>query len=115
MKKWRKGKSSRRGLFWKRRTPDDEAAQREAAFAAIKRLYAESLPLWRACGRGHCRRHKQCADEGASCVKRSWPLMPPEVQRRAYEQVMRGGPRRLPPATHLERHLRGYPPTNFVR
>src|SRR5271170_2973442 len=115
MKKRRKGKSSRRGLFWKRRTPDDERAEREVAFAAIKRLYAESLPLWRACGRGHCRRHKQCAGEGASCVPRTWRQMPPHVQQRAYEEVMRGGPRRLPPATHLEQALRRYPPTNFVR
>ncbi len=114
-KKRRKGKSSRRGLFWKRRTPDDERALREAAFAAIKRLYAESLPLWRACGRGYCRRHKQCAGEAAPCVKRAWPLMPPEVQERAYEEMRRGGPRRLPPATRLEWDLRGYPPTNFVR
>jgi hypothetical protein len=114
MKKRRKGKSSRRGLFFKRSTPDEQAAQREAAFAAIKRLYAESLPLWRACGRGCCRRHQQCAGEAAACVKRAWPLMPPEVQRRACEEVARGGPRRLPPATYSELRLRRYPPTNFV-
>ena len=115
MKKRRKGKSSRRGLFFKRSTPDEQVAQREIAFAAIKRLYAESLPLWRVCGRGFCRRHQRCGGEAVKCMTRAWPLVPPEVQRRAYEEVMRGGPRRLPPATHLEQHLRGYPPTNFVR
>jgi hypothetical protein len=114
MKKRRKGKSSRRGLFWKRRTPDDERAQREVAFAAIRALYAESLPLHRTCKRGCCRRHQRCAGEARACVKRTWPLMTPEVQQRAYEEVMRGGPRRLPPATHAEWGLRGYPPTNFV-
>ncbi len=114
MKKRRKGKSSRRGLFWKRRTPDEERAEREIAFAAIKRLYAESLPLWRVCKRGFCRRHKRCAAEGAACVPRAWKLMPPDVQERAYEEVTRGGPRRLPPATRLEQDLRRYPPTNFV-
>ena len=41
--------------------------------------------------------------------------MPADVQQRAYEEVMRGGLRRLPPATYLEWRLRGYPPTNFVR
>ena len=114
MKKRRKGKSSRRGLFWKRRTPDEERAEREIAFAAIKRLYAKSLPLWRVCKRGFCRRHKRCAAEGAACVPRAWKLMPPDVQERAYEEVTRGGPRRLPPATRLEQDLRRYPPTNFV-
>ena len=115
MKKRRKGKSSRRGLFFKRSTPDEQVAQREVAFAAIKLLYAELLPLWRVCGRGFCRRHKDAAARAVKCMTRTWPLVPPEVQRRAYEEVMRGGPRRLPPATHLEQHLRGYPPTNFVR
>ena len=114
MPKRRKGKSSRRGLFFKRSTPDDQAAQREVAFAAIKRLYAESLPLWRVCAGGACRRHKECQGDTVSCLKRSWPLMPVDLQQRAFEDVMRGGPRRLPPATHRERRLRQYPPTNFV-
>ncbi len=96
------------------RVRGDQRAQREIAFAAIRRLYAELLPLWRACGRGACRRHRQCAGDSVSCVKRCWPLMPPDAQQRACEEVMRGGPRRLPPATHSEGHLRGYPPTNFV-
>jgi hypothetical protein len=42
----RRKKSKRRGLFNKRLTPDEQAAQRDAAFAAIRRLYGEALPLW---------------------------------------------------------------------
>jgi hypothetical protein len=40
--------------------------------------------------------------------------MPPELQERARIEVERGGPRRLPPATHTEWILRAYPPSNFV-
>ena len=110
----RRKKSGRRGLYNKRLTPDGQAAQREAAFAAIRRLYAEALPLWRSCPRGYCRRHKACSGEASTCLKRGWPLMPAELQRLAFDQVMAGGPRRLPPATHTEWHLRCFPPSNFV-
>jgi hypothetical protein len=97
----RRRKRGRRGLFNKRRSPDDQVAQREAAFAAIRLLYSEALPLWRSCPRGTCRRHKSCAGDGASCLKRGWPLMPPELQQLAYAQAVRGGPHRRPPATHV--------------
>ncbi len=110
----RRKKSGRRGLHNKRLTPDEQVAQREAAFAAIRRLYAEALPLWRFCRRGYCRRHQQCSGEARHCLARGWPLMPAELQTQAFEEVIRGGPRRLPPATHTEWHLRRFPPTNFV-
>ena len=87
---------------------------REAAFAAIRLLYIESLPLWRVCRRGYCRRHKCCLERNRSCLKRGWPLLPSEVQVQAFAQVRMGGPRRLPPATHLEWLLRRYVPSNFV-
>jgi hypothetical protein len=89
-------------------------AQRQAAFAAIRRLYCESLPLWRTCTHSYCRRHRSCGGEAAACLKRSWPLMPADVQAHAYEQVRRGGPRRVRSATHIEWLLRGYAPSNFV-
>jgi hypothetical protein len=59
----RRKKPGKRGLYNKRLTPDEQKVQREAAFAAIRRLYAEVVPLWRSCTRGHCRRHKQCSDD----------------------------------------------------
>ncbi len=113
----RRKKRGRRGLFHKRTTPEEEVAQREAAFAAIRRLYREVLPLWRSCRRGDCRRHKSCCgDDGAgrACLKRTWPLLPPQAQNRAHRLVAVGGPRRLPPSTHMEWRLRRYPPSNFV-
>jgi hypothetical protein len=108
-------KSKRRGLFNKRLTPDEQAAQRDAAFAAIRRLYGEALPLWRFCRRGFCRRHKACIGDVQSCLARGWPHMPAELQIEAHHTVMRGGPRRLPPATHSEWQLRRFPPSNFVQ
>jgi hypothetical protein len=51
MTKRRKKKRGQRGLWNKRLTPEEEVEQREAAFAAIRQLYAESLPLWRSCQR----------------------------------------------------------------
>ncbi|MGH6671270.1 MAG: hypothetical protein ACRECV_04745 [Xanthobacteraceae bacterium] len=88
--------------------------QREAAFASIRRLYGESLPLWRTCSRGYCRRHHACGGNGIACVKRTWPLTPKEVQDQAFNLVMHGGPRCASSATRIESELRGFPPTNFV-
>ena len=107
-------KSGRRGLFNKRLTPDEQAAQRDAAFAAIRRLYGEALPIWRFCRHGSCRRHKACIGDVRFCLNRGWPHMPPELQIEAHHAVMGGGPRRLSPATHTEWQLRRYPPSNFA-
>jgi hypothetical protein len=110
----RRKKRGRLGLFNKRLTPEDEVARREAAFAAIRLLYRESLPLWRVCPNGQCRRHRCCSGKVAACLRSGWPLMSAEQQAAAYKAVTAGGPRRLPPATHMEWSLRRYPPTNFV-
>jgi hypothetical protein len=105
----------KRGLFWKRRTPDEERAERDIAFAAIHRLYCESLPLWRVCARGSCRRHHYCAGhDKRACLARGWPLMPKPVQNAAYAAVQHGGPLRRPPGAHAEWSLRQYPPSNFT-
>jgi hypothetical protein len=95
-------------------TEAGQKKQREAAFASIRRLYCDSLPLWRTCARGFCRRHRCCRGDGKVCLPRTWQVTPPEAQQQAYNLVMRGGPRRVRSATHMEWVLRGYPPTNFV-
>jgi hypothetical protein len=116
MTKFRRRKRTRRGRsrYLDAVTPAGQQAQRNAAFAAIRRLYSESLPLWRSCRRGFCRRHHCCIGDSTACLRRTWPLMTQEAQQRAYDQVKRGGPRRLRSATHMEWSLRGYAPTNFV-
>ena len=100
-------KPGRRGLYNKRLAPGEQEARREAAFAAIRRLYAEVLPLWSFCQRGYCRRHKQCNGKDVlACLQRGWLQMPPEVQTRAFREVIVGGPRRVPSASHVEWDLR---------
>jgi len=110
----RRRRGARRGHYNKRLTPDEQVVRREAAFAAIRRLYCEVVPVWRFCERGYCRRHRQCTGDAARCLARGWPSMPPEVQKAAFHQVVAGGPHRRPPATHTEWHLRRFPQTNFV-
>ncbi len=110
----RRRKRKQRSLYNKRYTPDEQVVQREIAFAAIKRLYAETLPVWRTCTRGFCRRHKCCTGDVGACLARHWPLLPEPLQEAAYRTVRAGGPRRLPPATHTEQELRRFPATNFV-
>ncbi len=111
----RRKKKKQRERFADPPTPlAKEKARREAAFAAIRALYAEVLPLWRSCARGYCRRHKICAGEARACVMRSWPQLPEAVRTAAYDAVQAGGPRRVPPRTAIELRLRRFPPSNFV-
>jgi hypothetical protein len=104
----------RRRILREPRTEWEEAMQRQGAFAAIKKLYCEALPLWRVCGRGLCRRNQRCCGEAEACLIRCWPRFPVAEQNRAWREVGRGGPRRLPPATAMEKGLRRYPSSNFV-
>jgi hypothetical protein len=89
--------------------------QRVAAYRAIRALYCESLPLWRACARGFCRRNRVCGGDREACLTRGWPLLPPHIQNEARALVEHGGPRRLRPATDRESVMRGDPPTEFVQ
>ncbi len=104
----------RRRVLKEPRNEVEEVRQRERAFVTIKKLYCQALPLWRVCGRGFCRRNKRCCGEAEACLKRGWKLFPAAVQERACNEVGRGGPRRVPPQTALEKRLRRYPPSNFV-
>jgi hypothetical protein len=99
---------------WRRLKPEEAARRRKAAFAAIRALFAEAVPLWASCGRGQCRRHRRCAGNIRPCLERSWPLLSKEAQEAAHLEVMKGGPRRVPPQTRSEWELRGFPPSNFV-
>jgi len=101
----RRKRRKMRGVYHKRLTPEEEVEQREAAFAAIRLLYGEALPLWRFCRKGYCRRHKQCSGELQPCLKRGWPLMPPALQKEAYAQVAVGGP-----AAAVDAHRMGAAP-----
>jgi hypothetical protein len=110
----RRKKPGSRGLYNKRLTPDEQVVQREAAFAAIRRLYCETLPLWRVCARGSCRRHRRCHGEAHACLTRGWPMMTTEMQEQASRAIVAGGPNRRAPATQTEWQLRRFPASNFV-
>jgi hypothetical protein len=89
--------------------------QRAAAYHAVRALYRESLPLWRVCARGFCRRNQACGGDRDACLSRAWPRLPPHVQQEARVLVEHGGPRRLRPATRKESVMRGHPSSDFVR
>lgn len=104
----------RRLIFKIPRDDFEEARQRERAFVAIRKLYCESLPLWRVCQRGVCRRNKCCRGTPEKCLIRGWKLFPIAEQNRAWRAVQHGGPRRVRPATAMEKGLRHYPSSNFT-
>ena len=79
------------------------------AFAIIRRLYCEVVPLWLGCRRGSCRRHRRCCGDGDACLDRAWELLPEAQKDRAYVDVVRGGPRRIPAKTDQEQRLRTFP------
>ena len=92
----------------------EERRQRNRAFVAIRKLYGESLPLWRVCARGFCRRNKYCHGDPEKCVIRGWKLFSNAEQNRAWRAVQHGGPRHTRPATGMEKGLRHYPSSNFT-
>jgi hypothetical protein len=107
-------KSKRDWISWDKLKPEEATRRRKAAFTAIRKLFAAVVPLWPGCRRASCRRHHRCHGDFRPCLKRNWPLLSSAAQKAAHIEVMRGGPRRLPPRTRSELELRGYPPSEFV-
>jgi hypothetical protein len=89
-------------IFTKRRSVEDGLKLADAAHEAVWRLYCEVFGFWRACSAKKCRRHRRCLGEPAQCLMRGLPSVPPALQLAAAKEVAEGGPRRVPPATHLE-------------
>src|SRR5260370_79608 len=112
----RRKKSNERPHTPKRLTPEQESAQRKAAFAAIRALFCQVTQPWKSCQRGYCGRHHGCIAEAGpgACLGRHWPLLTPAEQKAAHFDVIDGGPRRQQPQTHTEWSLRRFPPSNFV-
>jgi hypothetical protein len=92
--------------FLKRRSAEQGLAEVDAAHLATHRLYCETLKFWRRCGLATCHRHRRCLGEPTGCLMRGLPFVPPTERLRAQDDVIAGGPRRLPPATHVEWCLR---------
>jgi hypothetical protein len=92
----------------KRYTPQQQQALNKAARAAVERLYCDVLEFWRACLRKRCRRIGRCTGEPGACLKRGWPDVPEGLHDWARAEVIAGGPRRTPPASHREWVIRSY-------
>jgi hypothetical protein len=95
--------------FTKRRTVDAGLRLADAAHAATWRLYCDVLEFWRTCRTKRCRRYRRCDGEPAGCLMRGLPTVPPDQQLAAAAEVIKGGPRRRAPATHMEWLVRRQP------
>jgi hypothetical protein len=95
--------------FTKRRSVEAGLQLADAAHVATWRLYCEVLGLWRGCRVKECRRHRRCLGQPAPCLMRALPGVPQARQLDAAKAVIAGGPRRVPPATHLEWNVRREP------
>ncbi len=90
----------------KRRTFDQGRALIDAAHVATYRLYCDVLAFWRTCPKAPCKRHRRCAGEPAGCLMRNLPFVPQAERLKAEKEVIAGGPRCIPPATHMEWQVR---------
>jgi len=96
-----------RGNYLKRRTFAKGLAEVNAAHRATFRLYCDCLALWRRCRSRACRRHRQCRCATPNmCLTRALPFVHPQARIEARRQVIKGGPRRVAPATHIEWFVR---------
>ena len=92
--------------YLKRRTFEQGRAEVDAAHIATSRLYCDALSFWRHCSRRTCKRHRRCLGEPTGCLMRGLPSVPAAERLQAQQEVIAGGPRRIPPATHVEWQLR---------
>jgi hypothetical protein len=95
--------------FTKRRSVAEGLKLADAAHAATWRLYCDVFSLWRGCRGKKCRHHRRCLGEPAGCLLRALAFIPPARREEAAKAVIAGGPRRIPPATHLEWTVRREP------
>ena len=108
MPSWRK-KPPNDHNFNKRSSAAQRAALADAAQAATARLYADVLFFWGRCRHKKCRRHQHCLGEPHGCFQRNKAEVSDIFHGGARYQVILGGPRRIPPANHVEWGMRRTP------
>ena len=74
----------------------------DAAHLAVQRLYCDAFGFWRRCKSKPCRRHRRCCGNQAACLMQGLPFVPPAERMKAETEVIAGGARRVPPASHAE-------------
>ena len=93
---------SRKHDFLKRRSFAQGRKEVDDAHYATHRLYCDVFGFWRGCQSRMCKRHRHCIGKANICLARNLPKVPHWRHFMARKQVLAGGPRRLPPATHIE-------------
>lgn len=99
-------KPGSKGDFLKRRTFEQGKKQLDEAHYATHRLYCDVFGFWRGCKLRMCKRHRRCIGEATICLTRGLSTVPMARQRLAKKEVIAGGPRRQPLASHVERTVR---------
>ncbi|MFZ3359734.1 MAG: hypothetical protein WA177_13315 [Xanthobacteraceae bacterium] len=102
MPQWRNKPRMDKPNYQKRRSFAQGKAEIDAAHVATSRLYCDALRFWRRCTLRGCKRHRRCMGDAIHCLGAGHYLVPPSQRRRAQQEVIAGGPRRVAPATHVE-------------
>ena len=100
MPSWRNKPKSEKGNYHKRRTYEQGKAEIDAAHRMTFRLYGIRC-LWHR-WRGGAASGSRAVSVPAACFGRALPFVPPSLQAARAKQVIAGGPRRIPLATHVE-------------
>ena len=92
--------------YLKRRTFEQGLELVDAAHVATWRLYCDALRLWRHCAMRSCQHHRHCLGTTNACLQRGLMFVPPSRRQRARREVIAGGPRGVPPTSHMEWQVR---------
>jgi hypothetical protein len=92
--------------YLKRRTFEQGLALVDAAHVATWRLYCDALRFWRDCSMRSCQHHRHCLGTTNACLQRGLMFVPASRRLRARQDVIAGGPRGVPPASHMEWQVR---------
>lgn len=101
-----RSKPGDKGNFQKRRTLEQGRAEIDAAHIATQRHYCDALKFWRRCKLRGCKRHRRCCGEPTRCLLHGIIHVPQARRLEAQKEVIAGGRRRIPPATHVEWTIR---------
>ncbi len=94
----------------KRHSPAQQTARRNAAIAALCRIYCDVIGSWRTCRKKNCKRHRHCDGDAWPCLQRGLPDVPRGRYPRILAQARAGGPRRVAPVNDIEQQMRTHPP-----
>jgi hypothetical protein len=73
----------------------DYARRLAVAKRALAQHYCAAFALWRSCERALCRRRESCCGEAGVCLKRGLDRVPPPLQRRVRQAVVKAMPHNL--------------------